>query len=348
MFDKNGQPINLGEVLLRGLLQRSEEEAHQTREERGRLRGGSVGFLLPDGTPIGFGCPRAAYARYLGAEPPREETEWALNHLMLDSGAASEGLWLRDLNAGLAAMGHETHVVEHELAIEAKLSGVKWTGREDLGLRAIKSGEHTLFCELKQVSSMSTAASVLLARKPKIDHFTQAVNYSLRGGVPSQLWYVSRVKLPFPPWNWLEPFKYGTYDDDPRFERFFERTGSTQRSKLKQLKPFLIGFQLAWTEDGHATYQTLLPDGPVGEEVVTPITREGIDAFYAAVVAHETKGRLHPQRPEAADVDGVPHGRFSPCGWCDWLPTCDAHEGKFDSWKEEVLSYVRQVPPKGK
>jgi len=345
-------PINLGAMLLQGILARAESDRAKSWEDRGRLRGGSVGLVLEDGTVIGSGCPRAAYARFLGAEPPRDPVEWAYSHLLLDAGNASEDLWAADLK--LAVPEHIGVLQEEDYPIEWRVDDprggdpVRATGREDIILADRTTGKPVLLGELKQVSSLATAVSVLLDRKPKLEHAIQSANYALRELVPVQLWYSCRVKLPFASWRWLDPYLYGGPYEDPRIEPFLERTGSTTRSKIKQLKPFLIGYQIGWDDDGFATVQALLPDGPLGEEWTTPINRERIDRFYESVLLQEKLGRLHPKRPTATDANGDAHGRFDPCKWCAWKPVCDEHEKDFQSWRDEVMSHTAQPKAKDK
>ncbi len=362
------RPINLGEVLLRGMLAAVEEEKARTWLERGRLRGGSVGLLREsDGAPLS-GCPRQALARFLGAEPPRNAVEWAVNHLMLDAGNGSELLWAKDLakgigrGLGVAGLerarlhvnkdgGNDYHI---EWWLEDPRGGppTRGTGREDLALvsdgGAGGSPNVLLLCELKMVASISTAHTVLLKRQPKLDHLVQACNYALRAGAPVQIWYAGRTKLPYASkeWPYLREHEYGPTDlsesDLGRFSLFLERTGKTYRSKLKQILPFLVGYQVGWTEDGFATYQCLLPDGPLGEPTVSPVRLDRIDAHYQAVLSQEASAELHPIRPKATDANGHVHGRFSLCNYCGWKSTCDRADRAADKgeayriWREGV------------
>jgi hypothetical protein len=88
--------INIGQLLIEGAIARDEESRTEAAKRSGVLRGGSVGLLMEDGETV-VGCPRAALARYLGADPPRDPVDWAYDSLMLQAGHSSEDLWADDL-----------------------------------------------------------------------------------------------------------------------------------------------------------------------------------------------------------------------------------------------------------
>lgn len=339
--------FNLGEILIKGAILRDEESRQEAWKKRGTLRGGSTGLLFEDGTTAG--CPRAALARYLGADPPRDPVQWAYDRLMLDAGNASEDLWASDIRRALEGTGIRL-LQEEEFPIRWTVetpSGapVPATGREDLVLVDERSGEPRLLGELKLCSALNTAVLVVGALKPKFDHLIQSANYSLRVGAPVQLWYVSRVKWSVPSWPFVQTQLANPH---ARVERFFERGASS--GKISSILPFAVGFQIFW--DGEfACAEPLLHDGPIEmkgtgkrtkkTEWVTPISKARIDAFYKATVAQAEERRLFPSRPTAREADGRPITRFSPCDYCDWQFNCDANENDYDAWEAEVLSHAR-------
>lgn len=347
--------FNIGELLIKGSILNDGESRKVAKTKAGVFRGGSVGLILEDGETA-VGCPRAALARYIGADPPRDEVEWAYTKLMLESGAASEELWAADLTAALSAHPNIKLLREEEYPIEWTCVGpggteVKATGREDLILLDTTSNEVSTLVELKQVSSLNTAVSVLGALKPKLEHTIQAANYSYRTGAPVQLWYVSRVNWSVPEWGFI---KTQLGNPHPRIERFLKR-GKTSE-KITTITPFIIGYQLHWEipeggTEAHVFVQPMLHDGPLesitsgrGKQkeltIQTPITVSRIDRFYSQCVAQLESKQLFPHRPRPMEMNGKTHQGFNPCDYCDWQYNCDANESNYEAWVSEVASRI--------
>lgn len=347
--------INVGRLLIEGMILSDQESRVTAKEKAGTFRGGSVGLLFEDGSTM-EGCPRQALARYIGADPPRDPVQWAYDRLMLSSGMASEDLWADDLKRAIAAtMPGFKLLREDELPIKWDVvSGdgsltVPATGREDLIL-VDERGDVATLIELKQVSSLNTAASVLGGLKPKLAHVVQAANYAYRVGAPSQLWYVSRVNWSVPDWAFIKALFANPH---PKIERFLKRGATSE--KITTLLPFIVGFDLSWDKneagEERVFVQPLLHDGPLDSKAAgrgkeksllleTPVSLERIDRFYSACADQIVGKRLHPDRPLPMELNGKTHKGFSPCDYCDWKYNCDANESNYEAWVAEVKSNV--------
>ena len=100
--------------------------------------------------------------------------------------------------------------------------------------------------------------------------------------------------------------------------------------------PFEREYLLGWTHDGHLQYTTEGLQRPV----VTGLKAEHIMNFYQEVAEIQHHRDLGP-RPEAVSVDGSPS--YSPCNYCVFKDTCDAYEGDYDTWLDEVHNVVRHL-----
>lgn len=177
--------------------------------------------------------------------------------------------------------------------------------------------------ELKQVSSINTAADVLFAGgKPKLAAALQAARYARCLGVPYQIWYTLPFVCPIPNWSFLrgkfpekgepgsEYIDYG-YDGTP-----------------SKVQPHAVGYELAW-QDEVLFYRRVGSEGWIR----TAVTVQGLDDYWAFVVDRFDTKDLGP-RLELMDIHGAPEkwGSKTPCDYCDLQKQCHSNEGSFDGW----------------
>lgn len=295
----------------------------KTWEERGRLRGGTVGCFVDAETYTGR-CLREGAARYLGAEPQRPRAKWRDRRLMLDQGAAVEQCFVDPLIAGLPEGWTATRDWAMETRVgrsEARPEGERWTGREDVCLSDAEEVPRVLV-ELKNVSSLPT--DLLFTEKPKIEHVIQLANYMRVSGLPGQLWYTSRVLWPIPSWGFVTPLLPQSPTHAVAGAEYVEWSKGFP-PKASKLAPFMIGFHFRWA-DGCLWYTRAADAAGVEPNTMwarTEITDAGIEAWYTQVtrVIHGDDGDQLPPPPQPMEVTGD-RKHFKACDYCDWSATC--------------------------
>lgn len=185
--------------------------------------------------------------------------------------------------------------------------------------------------ELKQVSSINTAADVMFAGgKPKLTAALQAARYARCLGVPYQIWYTLPFVCPVPNWSFLrgkfpakgepgsEYIDYG-YDGTP-----------------SKVQPHAVGYELAW-DAGRLHYRRVGTQG----WVQTVITEEGLDDYWSFTVDRFDTKNLGP-RVEMMDIHGAPEkwGSKTMCDYCEHKPVCDSAENNFDEWVAAMEALV--------
>lgn len=309
------------------------EDREKTRDEAGRLRGGSIGCDLADGRYTGT-CKRAALARYLGAQAPYATAKRRSTQLMFDGGHANEDAFIGKLVKGMPP-GY-TILREEEFPIEWQVQGVKATGREDI-IILDPTGKPVCLVELKCVSSLPH--ELLFGEAPKMDNLIQAGNYTYRTGIPVQLWYSSRVIHSLPDWPWVQALVPNERDAGAPGRPFVEYARSGKATKVI---PFMLGFHVVWHE-GYLYYTkaSLDPDAKAPTRWVrTPLPQAGLDTYYAGVLEQlSTQTLAAPPVP----MDTAGKAKYKACDYCDWNNICKATGDDFRSWREAVQA---QIPPK--
>jgi hypothetical protein len=338
-FRRSTKPMpNAGALLYEGRFALIEAESAKDEADAGRLRGGSVGVVLDgkggDGSIIVAGkCHRAAYARFLGATPPRDPGEWAQRQGMLKKGIGNEDAWALFLRAstwkGKVLREEEFPILWSVLGRDEDEADTDGSGREDIVLVDDEDAVVGLV-ELKAVCSFSTAKDVFLAQKPKTDHMIQAANYSYRTELPVQLWYTSTDVYALPSWGFVTKLVDDLIDDLRPYIKV------SAKGEPSGIEPFEIGYELRWRDDGFLEYRCLLPSGPIGDWTCSFFGRENIERYYE-LIARMDKDRSLGPRPVALEPNGKKAG-WSPCAYCDWKDVCD-RTTDFDEWKSEVIAH---------
>jgi hypothetical protein len=321
----DGVPVyNAGAWLLDGIRAKVRAEAKVTAQEaETRFRGGSTG-LLHAGVSTGK-CTREAAARYLGAEPPRDEEKWALKQLMFEAGHQNESLWYNNVIRSWPGV----ILREEEFPIKWELDGYTGTGREDFIFCTDKGIEEPLFlCEHKLESSLGSIKETFLIGQPKLDHCIQIANYMRHTALPGELWYTFRADMSLPEWTFItEHLPRDVGDTKHPLYRYIEFSGAGKPTKIT---PHLVGYRLRWHE-GHLYWAAMNTPNDWNKTI---ITSNGIDAFGRSVI-HMIEAEEMPPRPKVFELDGTP-GRYNKCAYCDWATICDEAGDDFDRWKSMV------------
>lgn len=329
-------------VWVRDGLDRSiEDQAQKSWDERGRLRGGTVGVVLEDGRTSGR-CVREGAARYLGADAPRDRVKWRDRRLMLDQGTVVEACFVDPLIQGLPP----GWTAVRDWGMTGVIPGmggpdIPWTGREDICLHD-PSGTPRLLVELKNCSSLPT--DLLFDEKPKTEHVIQLANYMMRSGLPGQLWYTSRVIWPIPSWS----FTQALLPDSPRsvvpgaeYVEWSKPKWNGDQPTASKLTPFMIGFHFQWV-DGVLWYTRaldMLGDAPT-HWARTPVTAEGIHAWYGRVAEFlQSPTAELPAPPIPIELTGETKNYLA-CNYCDWSSVCAVARTRQD-WVDLVINQAR-------
>lgn len=338
---------SIGAYSRAGSDRRTESDWAKSRDEAGRLRGGSVGCVLP-GEEFEYtgNCLRASAARFLGADPPRDQEKWRNTRLMFDAGLQSEVDFTESLRLGLPP-GYR---LVRDFALGEAIggaAGAPLTGREDVAI-VDAAGKPVCLIELKNVSSLPV--DLLFDEMPKLDNLIQVGNYARLAGCPAQLWYTSRTIHSLPTqWKWVaEKLPESPDDGTPGVEHVEFSAPMYGRGGLPtKIRPFTIGFHIRWATDGDTRrlyYSRASDSDPHHEPEVwapTPITEAGIVAYYEAVLQTVNSTCLPPP-PVVLQADGAKKN-FVACRYCDWNSTCQAVGASHQDWKEAVLNQV--APP---
>lgn len=316
-------------------------------KKRGLMRGGSQGLLLDMGTVVGD-CHRKAYARMLGAEPPRKDTEaWRRKQWMFESGHRNEDTWHRILTRSPwrgPILREEEFPIQWRIETDAG-EGADGGGREDIilcypdgvpgGVAATTpDGRHVRaaqLLELKQIMSLGTAIDVLFADgKPKLGHAVQAARYLLTSGMEhSQIWYTNPFDIAIPDWGFVTPKIPQPGECGAEF------LGYSKAGKPTKISQAEVGYHLTW----HAGILHYCRVGMESEGwIPTVITETGLDDFWHMTLDIPKFQDLGP-RPKAIDL----HGNklyWSPCDYCEWQPICDSAGDDYEAWEREVKARI--------
>lgn len=271
--------------------------AELEKEKVGTLRGGSAGALV--GEHVLGTCHRIALARFKGLQSPASSE----TRTIWEAGEVSEINWMEKVAA--AWPGKVTGDKDYPLTYEVR--GVKVTGRPDL-MFLDADGKPVLGCELKNVESYKSATSIMFENKPKVDNLIQAAHYSLKFGVP-----------------WILVYSFSGIVSPP-----FWAVKQFSLPKGTEVKPFKREFKLFW-RDGQLGYVK-----ESGEEVMTIITAQSIDDFYALVLDMEQHKDLylrHSSRTLSGDIQP-----FDTCAYCPAQSACTSYDehGDYDLFFDEL------------
>ena len=323
------QMLDMASVLLE--IQGSIRDA----EAKGTLRGGSVGWMSPEGEFVGT-CPRRAYARMQGYNLEDNSAKQP----MFQGGHLSE----EGIVELLKFQWNGTIKREEEVPIRWETAnGTPVTGRPDIVLFPEKSDRAHHGLELKLVSSLWTALEVI--QLPKTIHVLQAMHYSHILGIPWTLVYVNRT-------NWALLSEFAMKKVPKQGEPGSEYVEYVERNKIiedkkeggkkkirftegKAMLPFYHTYPLRWNAEGEVELK-------VGEEWQTSfISWDGIQRFYEFVSCINETGELGT-KPVEVDVMGCAKN-FDPCKYCPLLGKCDGKKMSLDSFTELCEDVHRSV-----
>lgn len=306
------------ELIQQGIANLQAKHAEGEVTKLGNLRIGGTGSLAFDGKVIGA-CMRTGYLRQQGIE--FKGTDEDREH-MFAGGRSNEETW-----AELLGFANEPGVSwkrEEEYPVNAITSnGTPISGRPDFVL--FQDDKPVRILELKQVSSLHTALDVGITLKPKLGHLQQAAHYSLRLGLPVELWYTSRSDYH------ITEFKQDTVPPN------HPRVVYNWKGRATKTSPFIQGYELAWSAKGQLTYRAL-PDG-----IVTPtiITKDGILDYFEQQSKMKETDEL-PPKPSPIDHDGDKMG-WRMCDYCELKTVCSEYKGaSVKEWTSNVLKFVKK------
>jgi hypothetical protein len=295
-------------------LQRKHAEGEGAK--LGNLRVGGTGALAYGGKVIGT-CMRQGYLRQQGIDVKNAGED---REHMFAGGRANEDIWEELFSAAAESIPGLSWKREEEFPVNSATSnGTRITGRPDFVL--FHKGQPQRILELKLVSSLYTALDVGIALKPKLGHLLQAVHYSIRLGLPVELWYASRSDYHVP------EFK------KPAVPARSARVEYNWKKEAKKILPFLQGYAVNLTAQGQVTYRAL----PAGKETHTIITKEGILEYFEQQSKMKETDAL-PPKPSKIGLDGM-EAHFSLCDYCVLKPTCVSYKGtSVKEWTSKVLA----------
>lgn len=310
--------INVRDIYLTGMQVEETEAELKEQEKVGNLRAGNSAIMTADGEILGK-CARKTWLRKLGI---KSDTHTLDRLLMFSAGFASEEIWHDRLSKGWSG----TILREEEIPVEWTTSnGTKVTGRPDMVLCVDEEGlkpTPKLVLEMKNVSSLWTARSVLFEEQPKFDHMCQAAHYSWQLGVPAKLCYSLYLDLAVMGWAQRHFPKPG--------DKYAEHCEFNEKGDIKKVKPFIQIYDLE-IRDGKLNYSV---EGS-GHWIETPITRDGIQRYYEAVSQLSEDDKELPPRPLTVKGDGSKEN-WSQCGYCPLAETCDRYEEDASKWIDAV------------
>lgn len=172
------------------------------KDKLGILRGGSAGFLMPNGEVIGK-SPWEALARLLGFQMDITAKTFDI----FDGGFKNEAMWDRYLKErGTNFTGEEAFPLKYAVG------STFCTGRPDAVILT-KTGDIPVFgIENKGVMSKGAAEDIFYGQKPKDDNFIQSCHYSYKFNLPWILVYTSNSVFQGDFWT---KKKYGETDIPP-------------------------------------------------------------------------------------------------------------------------------------
>ena len=328
--------IDINQLYDAGIKQMAEEHDVKEVGKLGILRAGNTGIVLSGGKVAGP-CARQTLLRLEGMRYENIEDN---KRLMFDAGLSNEDIWVKSLEAGIAATG-KALVIRREEEIPIKWetpSGLTVTGRPDIVVGRMDGEEFKplLGLELKLASSVWTARDTGVMLEPKLIHLMQSAHYSWKLDVPFQLWYTNRAE--FAVGSGWEQRTFPNQKD--LLTDVLEFGQSNGKVTVKKILLFRQGYELEWTGNGQLKYRPLLSGNSLAW-TFTPITKEGIVNYYEAVVAQRTEKKLAP-RPLVLKADGSP-GTYNACDYCPLKYLCDSSEKNYERWMSEVQVHVSNL-----
>lgn len=331
------------ELIQAGITALRAEHAKHEVLKKGVLRAGNTGVVLSDGSVVGK-CARQTYLRLVGIDADVDD---ASRELMFAAGRTNEDSW-KDLfiRAGIP----ESFIrCEDEVPIHwTTKSGRSVTGRPDLvigewtGVTDKATWRPIKGIELKLVSSVWTGRDVALKGQPKSMHLMQAAHYSWKLGVPFELWYTARADFAIGS-GWEQKNFPNMGMPGSEFIEYNEKGGK------KKLKPFIVGYELAWNEKDELQYRRI---GPYTSPwTLTFISKKGIEDYFELVddlAARDMKNvSALPPRPLNLNPTGDKEG-YSICSYCPMEKVCDSTE-KFGlkKWVQAAEEWSKQLPVVG-
>lgn len=348
-------------------LQRKHSEAESKKS--GVLRGGSVGLAMEPNkkgdTDIAGGCAGLAYLRFKGIDTSSMEQGTSTRELMFEAGRTNEDSWY----AVLAASGYTGKILrEEEVPVDYTLdNGTRITGRPDMVLMG-DDNKPVRGIELKLVSSIWTARTVLLTKTPKLSHVTQSAHYAiqlakqygLEKPLPFELWYTNRADFEtkadfslnaYPAYG--EPgsshFAYRFYQvvADPSTGSFTKRVVTEKQYNMlvelgeeveavpAKYLPFIQGFHIVVKDDGSVWYRDALDATAALKPTV--VTAERIKRYYTLV----SELKKVPNEPITIKVDGKKEN-FKLSAYCSLGRLCCKNQAgrEISSWATEVADLV--------
>lgn len=328
----------------------------------GILRGGNSGLLLPDGR-FAAQCPNLTWLRYQGVSSDNQAV--GSRELMFEAGRTNEIAWKTVLEA---SSWPGKILCEEDVPVRWKTSsGVPVTGRPDMVL-VDETGKNTVGIELKLVSAIWTARTVLLNAMPKLSHLAQVSHYSLKLGVPFELWYTNRTDFEtkadfslkaYPRYgeDLSEFFTYrfhenrvrpetGTVSKIPLTEAQYLTQRRTPDGKKKieatpaKYKPFVAGYSVQFDRLGRVWYTAIGRTG--AETTMSVVSGPAIEGFYEAVAS---LSHVQPE-PVTLKANGKPEG-YDLADYCSLGKLCCRYQEGIEAsdWKEKVVEINKVLTP---
>lgn len=263
------------------------------------------------------GCARKAYLRQQGISLGEHAQS---NLIMFAGGKVNETVWDGWLDK---AWPHKIKSEEEIPTVWQTEIGTNVTGRPDKVLMG-ENGKPLMLLELKMVSSIWTAYSVLFSNTPKFGHLAQSAHYMSELGTEGRLIYTNYVKYAVSGWLSARFPKQN--------EVLSEYCEFDVKGKAKAVLPFVVVYELSWDDKGMLQYRKEDTHSPWTSSV---ISRGGIEAFYAEVDGMEQSEKL-PARPKNVKPTGKEEG-WSLCDakYCALAGICDKHTKK-STWMKAV------------
>lgn len=305
--------MSLLNTLLKGRQALRDQHNEGETEKKGTLRGGSSGILTSTGEVYGT-CPRISYLRKLGFQVEVEPYA----DILFAAGYANEDIVAAELEAAGETIKREEEVP----VVWSTENGTVVSGRPDI---IIMDGEtKKVGLELKLISSIWTAKSVLGTYEPKSDHLIQAAHYSWQHEIPWKLLYANRAYWHINYNKFLTTaFQGNEYCEDKEGRPF-------------RVLPAYLPFDVEWQE-GSLYYSK---EG-VDDKIPTVITKEGIEAYYEAVSRLTPESNL-PPIPVAKHVNGGKS--YKPCDYCPLAAVCEKYqEEKLSRWTDEAILEINTL-----
>ena len=313
--------IKLMELMARDDKQNNVEHDIKEKEKVGTLRAGNTGMVQDDGAITGK-CHRLSYLRYKGVQLPHDDDR----DIMFEFGrVANENLILDKLVRQLPR--NMKILREGEIPTGwTTPAGVQVTGSPDFVLQI--AGENVLGIELKMVSSVWTAVSVMCKSEPSYDHLLQAAHYMWQMGCPWKILYVSPVDyaIPFIPKGETWPSNI-----DGKLKEIIE---FYDNGKPKKINPFRLAYDLRFDDDGCLEFRR---EDESGFYTRSPISIRGIELYYQTVATIDERKELG-DRPINLKATGD-LATWNKCDkkYCDVSDICDQWEKRQELWLDACI-----------